>query len=158
MKKGVKIGLLVIGVLVAILIIDTAQALIFDNSPLLKTRTYYDGGDLHYKDKGLFTDTYCGYNGVKDTVIKGFSYSLTFDDNFEIIDKTQDGTIDCATKIEVFYEDSEYTYSFTCVKSEYVIVKYSGGTEETVKEALNKGRIDIGDLDKFGIFYQKTAK
>ena len=82
MKKVIKKVAIIIGIVVAVLVLDSIQALIFDNSPLIKVRKYYDGGDLHYKDGGLLVETYCGTNGNKDTVIKGFSYSLS-DDTYD---------------------------------------------------------------------------
>lgn len=82
MKKVIKKVAIIIGIVVAVLVLDSIQALIFDNSPLIKVRKYYDGSDLHYKDGGLLVETYCGTNGNKDTVIKGFSYSLS-DDTYD---------------------------------------------------------------------------
>ena len=41
MKKGQKIILIVVGILVGIIILDTLQAKIFDNSPLIKIRKSY---------------------------------------------------------------------------------------------------------------------
>lgn len=78
-KNYLKTCLIIIGILFIIIVLDSIQALIFDNNPILKIREYYNGGKLNYKDIGLFVDTYCGTNGVKDTVIKGFSYSLSDD-------------------------------------------------------------------------------
>lgn len=151
--------LIIIGIIIGIVLIDSIQALVFDNNPLLKIREYYNGGDLYYKDKGILVDTYCGTNGIKDTTIKGFSYSLDYDPNITIIDKTK--TIDdfaCDTALDPFYEDDKYVYSYPCIISDYIVVKYSDGTEETVKEALKNNRIEIGYLDKFDIDYIKVEK
>jgi len=79
MKKVIKKASIIIGIVVAVLVLDSIQALVFDNSPFIKVRKYYNGGDLHYKDGGLLVETYCGTNGNKDTVIRGFSYSLSDD-------------------------------------------------------------------------------
>ena len=76
MKKTIKIAVIVFVALIALFVIDTVQALAFDSSPLIKVREYYNGGNINYRDKGLLVDTWCGTNGKKDTVIKGFSYSL----------------------------------------------------------------------------------
>ncbi|MBR7133318.1 MAG: hypothetical protein IKD04_07270 [Clostridia bacterium] len=86
MKKYVKRIILILTILIFILLIDTAQALVFNNSPLFRVREYYNGGDLNYRDKGLLVDTWCGTNGNKDTVIKGFSYSIS-DDTYDDINK-----------------------------------------------------------------------
>ena len=50
-----------------------------NNSPLIKIREDYNGGNLCCVDRGILVDTYYGTNGKRDTVIKGFSYSLTDD-------------------------------------------------------------------------------
>ena len=42
MKKSLKITLIVLGILLGIIILDTLQAKVFDNSPIIKLReTYY---------------------------------------------------------------------------------------------------------------------
>lgn len=159
MKKGIRKVLIVIGIVVGIILIDSIQALVFDNNPLLKIREYYNGGNLNYKDKGILVDSYCGTNGIKDTVIKGFSYSLAYDPNITIIDKSKEIVgFSADTALEPFYEDDKYVYSYPCIISDYVIVRYSDGTEETVKEALKNNRIEIGYLDKFNIHYIKQEK
>ena len=56
MKKGLKITLIVLGVLVGIIVLDTLQAKIFNSSPLLKIRDNLDGGDIDYIDKGIFVN------------------------------------------------------------------------------------------------------
>ena len=83
MKKAIKITVIILSVVVTVIVLDTAQALVFDNSPLFKVREHYNGGDLNYRDKGLLVDTVCGTNGNKDTVIKGFSYSISDDTHDE---------------------------------------------------------------------------
>ncbi len=63
MNKGFKITLIVLGVLVSVIILDTIQAKIFDNSPLLKIRENLDGGSIDYIDKGIFVNHYhCNNN------------------------------------------------------------------------------------------------
>ena len=76
----------------------------------------------------------------------------------EIIDRTVTEQIPTDTALETFYETYDDIYCFGSIKSEYVIVKYTDGTSETVKEALKNGRIKIDDLDKFGISYIKQPK
>lgn len=64
----------------------------------------------------------------------------------------------CNDVLDPFYEDELYQYSYSCIKSSYVVVKYKNGTEEPVKEALKKGTITINDLDKHNISYTKIEK
>ncbi|MBQ3599104.1 MAG: hypothetical protein II987_07535 [Clostridia bacterium] len=63
------------------------------------------------------------------------------------------------TAVDTFYEDDYYEYYFpTMPQHEYVIVKYSDGTSQNVKDALADGRITVFDLNKFDIEYEKIAK
>ena len=59
---------------------------------------------------------------------------------------------------ETFYQDDSHVYNFSNPISQYIIVKYTDGTEENVKEALEGGRIQITDLDKYGISYFAESK
>jgi len=155
----VRNAFIIIGIIIGIILLDSLQALVFDNSPILKIREYYNGGDLYYKDKGLLVDTYCGTNGIKDTAIKGFSYSLAYDSNITLIDKTKNiKDFAAATALEPFYDDESYTYFWSCIKNKYMIVKYSDGSEELISDALKQGHIDIQILDKFNISYIKEEK
>lgn len=77
----------------------------------------------------------------------------------KIIDKTKTMlTFSCAEVLESFYEDTNYEYYYNCKKSKYIIVKYTDGSEETVKEALENNRINISELDKYDIEYIKYEK
>ncbi len=70
-----------------------------------------------------------------------------------IVDKTESGEIATASAIELFYKDDTYAYSFSSIKSDYVIVTFDDGTEKTVEEALEAGEITIADLDGYDIGY-----
>lgn len=59
---------------------------------------------------------------------------------------------------EKFFEDDSHTYSFSSVKSQYVIVTFADGTEMPVKDALEKGYIKIRALDIYGISYHTEKK
>lgn len=76
----------------------------------------------------------------------------------DIVDKVERDGLTCAEALEEFYEDEDNVYYYSCMKSSNVIVKYTDGTEETVKEALKKGKIKISDLDRYGINYYREAK
>ncbi len=76
----------------------------------------------------------------------------------EIIDIAKRDNIDCDDALQQFYSDAEYNYFYPSIKSEYVVVKYSDNTEETVENALKNGKITISDLDRFEINYFKEKK
>ena len=79
MKRIIKKICVGLFIFIFIIIIDSIQAMYFNNSPFIRIREDYNGGDLYCVDRGILVDTYYGTNGKKDAVIKGFSYSLTDD-------------------------------------------------------------------------------
>ena len=154
MKKYIKKILIILSIVVCIILLDGVQALVFDNNPIIGIQT------RGMKKEGILVDTYhCG-NGKHDTVIKGFSYSCSYNgENYILIDKTKNNSnFTCAEALESFYEDDNYTYFWSCIKNEYMIVKYDDGFEETISEALSQRHIDIKVLDKFDINYIKEEK
>ena len=76
----------------------------------------------------------------------------------EITDRTVNEQISTDTALEKFYEDDENEYYYGSIKSEYVIVKYTDGSTETVSSALKNGKITLSDLDKYNISYIKQPK
>lgn len=114
MKKWLKITLIVLGILIGIVAIDTLQAKIFDNSPLLKIRDNLDGGTTDYIDKGLFVNHYHCNDNEKVTTWKGtkFACSMKESTNDEIIINTIDDFYNTSlTKNnDIRKLDSKYTF------------------------------------------------
>ena len=75
MKKSIKVILIILIVLVIVVLVDTMQAKIFDNRPLIKIRYNRDGGNVDYVDKGIFVYTYVFTNGEKVTVFRWEKYA-----------------------------------------------------------------------------------
>lgn len=158
-KHYLKITFVIIGIIVVIILLDSLQALAFDNSPILKIRDYYNGGLLYCKDRGILVDTYCGGNGQKDTVIKGFSHSLSYSNDYKIVDITKENNaISYSTELELIYEDELYSYYLPGVKSELIEVRFNNGEKYNIIEALKNGHVNIGDLDIFDIDYIRKKK
>ena len=76
----------------------------------------------------------------------------------EIRDREKEEHLDCAEAEELFFEDDEYEYYFSVIKSHYVIVTYNDSNSEDIITALNSGRATIADLDEFDIEYTKKPK
>ena len=56
--------------IIFLIFLDFIVALLFNSSPVIKIRDYYNNGTIVYKDKGIFTNTYkCSDNKIK-TVLK----------------------------------------------------------------------------------------
>ena len=154
MKNFIKRFLIVVTVIVGIILLDSIQALFFDNNPIIGIQT------RNMKKVGILVDTHhCG-NGKHDTVIKGFSYSCNYEGGkFTLVDETKNKKdFACDEALEGFYADENYTYYWSCIKNKYMIVKYDDGSKELISEALENKHIDIQVLDKFDINYIKEKK
>lgn len=75
--------------------------------------------------------------------------------NIKLIDKSQ-GSM-CASAIDYFYEDAQYKYYFTCMKSGsmYLLIN---GKEYPLKTALNNKITTIKELEENGIYFLKQSK
>lgn len=65
-----KKAMLIILVVLSIVLIDTAQAKIFNNRPVIKIVEDFNGGDLYQKHKGILVDTYVYCDGSQVTAFK----------------------------------------------------------------------------------------
>lgn len=72
MKK--KIIIITLCSIIGLIFLDFIVALLFNNSPIIKIRYYYNGGSTVYKDKGIFTNTYKCSDGKTKTVLKTTKY------------------------------------------------------------------------------------
>lgn len=73
-----------------------------------------------------------------------------------IIDKS-DPDASCASAIEYYYEDKEYKYYFTCIKSPSIYVKIND-KEYNIKYALNNHIVTIKELESSGFKPLKESK
>lgn len=89
MKKGLKIILIVLGVLLGIVALDTLQAKVFDNSPIIKLRETYYGGEIYYIDKGLLVNHYHCNNNEKVTTWKGTKFACPIYDDNGVVEEKQ---------------------------------------------------------------------
>lgn len=76
----------------------------------------------------------------------------------EIIDRTKSENLSCVQVLQKFYEDENNEYYFGCEKSDLIIVKYKGGSSESVSDAFKNNHIHISDLDLYNISYYKEPK
>lgn len=165
MKKGIKIILMILGIVALCLIIDFVCIFLF-NRPLFAIRD-----EASYSYKGIFYDIYnCPESIAPQVKLKGDKFYCvvpTMDNVQEeyssnaikIIDtSSKNKDFYCAQALDKFYEDDVYEYYFSCMKSDYIIVQYEDGSTETVSDALKKGNITIADLDSYHIHYYKTEK
>lgn len=69
-----------------------------------------------------------------------------------------DATFTCAKTPEPFYEDDKYTYSFPCIKSSSVYVKFENGNKMLVVDALEAEKVTINELIEAGLEVYKEEK
>ena len=71
MKKSLMCAFIALIVLFGIVMIDTVQAKIFNNVPIIKIVEDYNGGNLYQNHKGIFVDTYIFTDGSKKLFLSG---------------------------------------------------------------------------------------
>lgn len=118
-------------------------------------RVVFDGAVMESYPLQINTVTYIS---LTDSTGKSISDVAPEKKVINIVDKTVNSDICTADALEGFYHDDMYAYYFSSIKSQYVIVEYSDRSTETVKKAINEGRITIADLDFYGIGYYKEPK
>lgn len=69
-----------------------------------------------------------------------------------------DATYVCAEALEKFYEDSNYTYSFPCIQSDSIYVKFPNGNKMLVVDAIEQNKVTIEQLIKAGLKVYKEKK
>ena len=69
-----------------------------------------------------------------------------------------DASYMCAQSLEKFYEDDNYTYSFPCIKSSSVFVKFPNGNKMLVIKALEEEKVTIDELIDAGLEVYKEKK
>ena len=159
MNKFIKIFLITIGTITLSIVIDLV-CIFTINRPIFAIK---DNCDCVYSVyRGLFYDTYnCPEYTAPQIKAKGTKFNcsnvrIDIGDVVEIVDTTKDtNDFMCAEALEEFYSDDSYAYYWSCIKDEYMIVRYESGFEETISSALKNGTIDISDLDRYGIRYIK---
>lgn len=159
MKRWLKITFGVIDIIVLLVVIDIV-CIFTINRPLLAVQN--DGGNVY---RGIFYDTYnCTEYSTPQIKLKGTKFSCsTIKINASKVLSIKDTSKDikdfaCASMLESFYEDNEFTYYWSCTKNEYVIVEYENGYKEKVSDALKYEAITIDDLDRYNIEYIKYPK
>ena len=76
----------------------------------------------------------------------------------DITDPTDNPNFAYDTAEEKIFEDENYNYYIGGLYSGNIIVHYTDGSKEDIVNALNAGRANIADLDKFGIRYWAEPK
>lgn len=145
MKKDVKIILIVVGVLIGIVILDTLQARILKHSPIISWKEELADDDS-WVDRGIFMDTYyCTREKDIQTIswkFKGNKFTCPID-NIQIkkfVDYDFSVTVNSDTKYEkIFafnYNEVDYYYGNTAFELSLTENKYKHNIEIALKNEL----------------------
>lgn len=103
-------------------------------------------------------------NEDEDKDTKEDTNGINKDDNIVIYNKSEDITIidnsegkNCAEAIEYYYEDEDYKYYFTCIKSQYVYV-VTGNKRYNIKDALENNIVTMEKIIDAGYKVLKEDK
>ena len=91
--KVIKIILMILAVFLIAILIDTVQAKIFNNRPIIRITKKYNGGNLYQKDNGALVYTYVFSDGTKKTVFRWEKYAPPLD-----LQKNNTNSVDTASK------------------------------------------------------------
>ncbi len=155
MKKWIKVFIGIMCVVILIFVIDLI-CIFTINRPLFAFKA-----KTRFKYNGIIYDVYnCPEYSTPQIKGKNAKFSCAVEIKplkiKEMVDTTKNKIgFSCAEALQSFYSDDKYTYYWNCMKNNYMIVRYEGGYEETIKEALENGTIKISDLDKYNINYIK---
>ncbi len=174
--KSIKIILIILGILIGIILLDTLQAKLFDNRPFIKITDSYNDGSILKKDKGIFVHTYVYRNGEKVTVYRWEKYSPVVD--IKVNDKNQNKgeeekmsnvSIDVIINNKSYtstIEDNATTREFLNLLPQEFNMEELNGNEKYVymdyllpTNSVNPGHIMAGDIMLYGdnclvIFYK----
>ncbi len=168
--------LIILSLLIGIIILDTLQAKIFDNRPLIKITEYYDKGNVLKKDKGLFVYTYVFQEYKNVTVYKWEKYSPLEEANLQTNNKSEEiDKMDNVKNIEVTInnkkykttlEDNETVSEFLKILPQEFNMEELNGNEKYIymdyslpTKSSNPKYIEAGDIMLYGdnclvIFYK----
>ena len=171
MKKGLKITLIVLLVLIGIIAIDTIQAVVFNNSPLLKIRDNLDGGTLDYIDKGIFVNHYHCNNNEKVTTWKGTKFVCPMDVENKDDEHSFYGKIVESHESYIIVEPNEdeeerkssdkflinlgKNNDAIYVVGSNVKITYVGGINESYPAQIGATKIELKSVDNFTLIFNK---
>lgn len=147
MKNILNIILVIIGILVGLILLDTIQARIFNNSPIIRvTKTY---SNFHKKNIGIFVETDI-YEGVTQrTYFKWEKKTLPIredkDDLLDQLNEVNDMIIETFMNNNIRYDN--YCYNYVDTQKKVVIVGLENNTKKE-QEWFKKNIVD-SDLIEF---------
>ncbi len=160
-KKVAKIVCIIVVVLIAVILLDTLQALLYDNSPLIKVR---EKDSLYTVDKGILVRTYTYCDGSKKTISNFIPRTLSIPvcrNNNDKNETTENSELSCLENLLGGYIVTENTSlveeklsSIIDVDDDLedaILIRGKNSNTETGISVIIKTEDDkiISDLDKY---------
>ena len=141
MKKTIKYLCILVGVILLIFLMDLSRSVLFNKEPLIVISTTNDNG-VKVSNSILYKTYNCNGKIYVESISSKFNCPI----ENKLITLTQNNKDICIDGIDYFYEDENYRYYFTCLKSNYIIVNIND-KEYMLKDALENGIITIKDIE-----------
>ena len=151
MKKTIKYLCILVGVILLIFLMDLSRSVLFNKEPLIVISTTNDNG-VKVSNSILYKTYNCNGKIYVESISSKFNCPI----EDKLITLTQNNKDICIDGIDYFYEDENYRYYFTCLKSNYIIVNIND-KEYMLKDALENGIITIKDIEN-KIEFKKESK
>ena len=90
------------------------------------------------------------------TLLIGLLVIIFTNDNEEELPKIVDYVIEnksetCVSALELIYEDKNNSYYLSCIKSNYIYLKWDDGEIDLLKNALDNKKVTIDSLIEHGL-------
>lgn len=152
MKKEIRILIIVLCTVFGIFILDYLRSVIFKKEPLIVISTINREG-VKISNSILYKTYNCNGTIYVESKTSKFDCPVVP----KGISITQNNKDICVDGIDYFYEDENYRYYFTCMKSNYIFIK-KDDKEYTLKDALNNKIITINDIENLIEFNKESKK
>ncbi len=111
--------------------------------------------DSNYTDENNNIEDNDEVNDNEYNITNDKESSITMgNEDIKIVDRSSSN---CAQAIDYYYEDSNYKYYFTCIKSNSIYI-IKNGQEYTIKYALNNNIVSMDELIEVGFKPLKQSK
>ena len=154
MKKSLKITLIVMGVLIGIVALDTLQAIVFNNSPLISIRKEYKDGYVQYMNKGLLVNYYYCSNKEEKTVFRVTKFNCKVEDSKTDINSNNSDFQENLTNTMINEQNITWDeITADGINEELLLKNVNTENLEKVASLLQSLSTEIGEKEKDAEFY-----
>lgn len=155
MKKCIKIVLIVVVILVGLVLLDTLQALVFNNRPFISEKEYYDRDN--WIAKGILVNTYhcVDENNIltMEYKLKNTKYMCSIKLNYFDISINVHSDTERKKIFVVNYNDMDYYFANT----QFNVFLSQNGGEFDIKTAIINDMVEFNDILEKSDFTEKSS-